>query len=551
MDPRRRAARSSTRTSTSRRPAAIDARRYARTACERLIDADGRPAARRTPSSTSPARTARARRRGSITRAAGGARPDRRHLHQPAPRADQRAHQPQRRADRRRGPGRADRGRSPTSRRWPACDPSYFEIAHRGRLPLVRRRRRRRRGGRGRPARPVGRHQRRRRRGRGGHQRRRSTTPSSPGRRWRDDRRGEGGHRQARQHPRARRDRPRAASPIFRAAGAATASGAGRRLRRASRTSSRVGGRLLDAAHAVGDLRRASSCRCTARTRATTPAVALAAVGGVLRRAARRGRGRARRFADGPRCRVASRSLGHQPAGHRRRRPQPGGRRRAAPAVLFDDFDPVGQRILRRRACSPGAIPATMLERAAAPTRWTLVICCTPSTTPRAMPAAEVAGGGARASAATTSSCTDDVGDAVRRRAGAAPAPTTLVLVTGSLYVVGAARPHLRTCSGRADRRTGRLASLAMPDRTLVICKPDAVERGLVGEIVGRFERKGLRIVAAELRTLDESHRGPPLRRARRQAASTPTWSPSSPAVPVVRAWWSRARRTPGRSCAT
>ncbi len=39
--------------------------------------------------------------------------------------------------------------------------------------------------------------------------------------------------------------------------------------------------------------------------------------------------------------------------------------------------------------------------------------------------------------------------------------------------------------------------------RTLVICKPDAVERGLVGEILGRFERKGLRIAAAELRLLD------------------------------------------------
>ena len=39
-------------------------------------------------------------------------------------------------------------------------------------------------------------------------------------------------------------------------------------------------------------------------------------------------------------------------------------------------------------------------------------------------------------------------------------------------------------------------------NRTLVICKPDAVERGLVGEILGRFERKGLRVVAAELRTL-------------------------------------------------
>ena len=40
-------------------------------------------------------------------------------------------------------------------------------------------------------------------------------------------------------------------------------------------------------------------------------------------------------------------------------------------------------------------------------------------------------------------------------------------------------------------------------DRTLVICKPDAVERGLVGEILGRFERRNLTIVAAELRTIE------------------------------------------------
>jgi nucleoside-diphosphate kinase len=40
-------------------------------------------------------------------------------------------------------------------------------------------------------------------------------------------------------------------------------------------------------------------------------------------------------------------------------------------------------------------------------------------------------------------------------------------------------------------------------DRTLVICKPDAVERGLAGEILARLERKGLRLVAAELRTID------------------------------------------------
>jgi nucleoside-diphosphate kinase len=37
-----------------------------------------------------------------------------------------------------------------------------------------------------------------------------------------------------------------------------------------------------------------------------------------------------------------------------------------------------------------------------------------------------------------------------------------------------------------------------------VLLKPDAVERGLVGVIVSRFETKGLRLVAMELRTLDQ-----------------------------------------------
>jgi nucleoside-diphosphate kinase len=40
-------------------------------------------------------------------------------------------------------------------------------------------------------------------------------------------------------------------------------------------------------------------------------------------------------------------------------------------------------------------------------------------------------------------------------------------------------------------------------NRTFVMCKPDAVERGLVGEIVSRLERKGLRLVMAELRAVD------------------------------------------------
>jgi len=53
-------------------------------------------------------------------------------------------------------------------------------------------------------------------------------------------------------------------------------------------------------------------------------------------------------------------------------------------------------------------------------------------------------------------------------------------------------------------------------NRTLVLLKPDAVERQLVGSIVSRFETKGLKIVAMELRTLDaailerhyEEHKG-------------------------------------------
>lgn len=44
-----------------------------------------------------------------------------------------------------------------------------------------------------------------------------------------------------------------------------------------------------------------------------------------------------------------------------------------------------------------------------------------------------------------------------------------------------------------------------MTQRTLVILKPDAVRRGLVGEIIGRIERKaGWTIPALELRTLDQ-----------------------------------------------
>lgn len=44
-----------------------------------------------------------------------------------------------------------------------------------------------------------------------------------------------------------------------------------------------------------------------------------------------------------------------------------------------------------------------------------------------------------------------------------------------------------------------------MSERTLVLVKPDGVERGLVGEVISRIERKGFKIVALEMRTLERS----------------------------------------------
>jgi nucleoside-diphosphate kinase len=48
----------------------------------------------------------------------------------------------------------------------------------------------------------------------------------------------------------------------------------------------------------------------------------------------------------------------------------------------------------------------------------------------------------------------------------------------------------------------------AAADRTLILVKPDAFERGLTGEVIGRFERKGLRITALKLMTVDRELAG-------------------------------------------
>lgn len=59
---------------------------------------------------------------------------------------------------------------------------------------------------------------------------------------------------------------------------------------------------------------------------------------------------------------------------------------------------------------------------------------------------------------------------------------------------------------------------MANVERTLVIIKPDGVQRGLVGEIIGRLERRGLKIAALEFRLIERElaerhygeHRGKP-----------------------------------------
>ena len=57
-----------------------------------------------------------------------------------------------------------------------------------------------------------------------------------------------------------------------------------------------------------------------------------------------------------------------------------------------------------------------------------------------------------------------------------------------------------------------------MAERTLVIIKPDCIQRHLAGEVIGRFEKKGLKLVAAKFiqiseepaRQLYDVHRGKP-----------------------------------------
>src|SRR5690242_4807704 len=59
----------------------------------------------------------------------------------------------------------------------------------------------------------------------------------------------------------------------------------------------------------------------------------------------------------------------------------------------------------------------------------------------------------------------------------------------------------------RTDRRGMQGEDVAMPtaERTLIIIKPDGVQRGLVGEMLGRLEHRGLKFVALKFMQIDRA----------------------------------------------
>ena len=98
------------------------------------------------------------------------------------------------------------------------------------------------------------------------------------------------------------------------------------------------------------------------------------------------------------------------------------------------------------------------------------------------------------------------------------------------------ARPRLPEPRDRIRPRDPRGPQMSEKTRTLILVKPDAFERGLTGEVLARFERKGLRADRAEADHRRRGDRQRALRRAHREAL-------------LRRARLLHHRRTAGRRC--
>ena len=89
-----------------------------------------------------------------------------------------------------------------------------------------------------------------------------------------------------------------------------------------------------------------------------------------------------------------------------------------------------------------------------------------------------------------------------------------------------------------------------MTERTLILIKPDAFARGLSGEIIARFERKGLRLVAMSLMTMSRElaerhyaeHAGKPFyEELDRRLADPPPAAASNPKLEDPLSWSARS----------
>jgi nucleoside-diphosphate kinase len=66
-------------------------------------------------------------------------------------------------------------------------------------------------------------------------------------------------------------------------------------------------------------------------------------------------------------------------------------------------------------------------------------------------------------------------------------------------------KARFSTSHSEADKINHKIKETFLMERTFIILKPDAVQRGLVGEIIARFERRGLKIVAMKFLQVNDA----------------------------------------------
>src|SRR5439155_1111860 len=90
-----------------------------------------------------------------------------------------------------------------------------------------------------------------------------------------------------------------------------------------------------------------------------------------------------------------------------------------------------------------------------------------------------------------------------RSQMGLQRALARLGAIDGVVGTLIATRDGVTVAGAGAGRRLNGQGEQLPMERTLIIVKPDGVQRGLIGEILGRFERKGFRLVALKLMPID------------------------------------------------